>query len=93
MVLQFAILDPTNVGWLNVHEDLHQAFLGWAAFPFSDWQRPLSMSRLVAWTDGCPNRHGQQPVCVDSTEAAFPRIALTVSVSGIVSVGKKAYLT
>jgi hypothetical protein len=49
-----SILDPTNVSWLKVHEDLHQAFLGWTAFRFSDWQWPLGMSRLVAYPDGMP---------------------------------------
>jgi hypothetical protein len=43
-----------SVGWLKVHEDLHQAFLGWTAFLFSDWQWPLGMSPLVAYLDGMP---------------------------------------
>jgi Family of unknown function (DUF6311) len=49
-----SILDPTNVGWLKDNEDPFQAFLGWTAFRFSDWQWPLGMSRLVAYPNGMP---------------------------------------
>ena len=47
-----SILDPTNVAWLG--QDPSQAFLGWTAFRFSDWQWPLGMSRLVAYPEGMP---------------------------------------
>src|ERR1700733_6460416 len=49
-----SILDPTNVGWLKDNQDPFQAFLGWTAFRFSDWQWPLGMSRLVAYPNGMP---------------------------------------
>jgi hypothetical protein len=49
-----SILDPTNVRWLKENEDPFQAFLGWTAFRFSDWQWPLGMSRLVAYPNGMP---------------------------------------
>jgi hypothetical protein len=49
-----SILDPTNVGWLKDNEDPFQAFLGWTAFRFSDWQWPLGLSRLVAYPNGMP---------------------------------------
>ena len=49
-----SILDPINVAWLKDDKDLSQAFLGWTAFRFSDWQWPLGMSRLVAYPDGMP---------------------------------------
>jgi Family of unknown function (DUF6311) len=49
-----SILDPTNVGWLKDNQDPFQAFLGWTAFRFSDWQWPVGMSRLVAYPNGMP---------------------------------------
>ena len=49
-----SILDPTNVGWMKDNQDPFQAFLGWTAFRFSDWQWPLGMSRLVAYPNGMP---------------------------------------
>ena len=49
-----SILDPMNVGWLKDNEDPFQAFLGWTAFRFSDWQWPLGLSRLVAYPNGMP---------------------------------------
>ena len=49
-----SILDPVNVGWLKNNQDPLQAFLGWTAFRFSDWQWPLGLSRLVAYPDGMP---------------------------------------
>ena len=49
-----SILDPTNVGWIKDNQDPFQAFLGWTAFRYSDWQWPLGMSRLVAYPNGMP---------------------------------------
>jgi len=49
-----SVLDPTNVGWIKDNQDPFQAFLGWTAFRFSDWQWPLGMSRLVAYPNGMP---------------------------------------
>lgn len=49
-----SILDPMNVAWMKDDKDLSQAFLGWTAFRFSNWQWPLGMSRLVAYPDGMP---------------------------------------
>ena len=43
-----------NVAWMKDNEDPFQAFLGWTAFRFSDWQWPLGMSRLIAYPDGMP---------------------------------------
>jgi hypothetical protein len=42
------------VGWLKNNQDPLQAFLGWTAFRFSDWQWPLGLSRLVAYPNGMP---------------------------------------
>ncbi len=56
-----SILDPMNVDWLKVNVgwwkdnmDPFQAFLGWTAFRFSDWQWPLGLSRLIAYPNGMP---------------------------------------
>ena len=42
------------MGWIKDNQDPFQAFLGWTAFRFSDWQWPLGMSRLVAYPNGMP---------------------------------------
>ena len=69
---------PMNIAWLKDDRDLSQAFLGWTAFRFSDWQWPLGMSpsHRLPGRDAAADQPRTATLLSDSVETAF-RYCLT----------------
>ncbi len=49
----WAVLDPTDVGWL-IKGDLGAHFVGWTAFQHDAWRWPIGYSELIAYPTGMP---------------------------------------
>lgn len=42
IVIPTNVVDPSNIGWLGIHEDTRTYFLGWDFYRKSPWQFPIS---------------------------------------------------